>query len=145
MRDLPREALNIEDLRRMARRRLTKAVFEFCDRGSEDEIAMRDNRAALDRIKLLPRVLTDVSGRDPGITLFGKKHALPLLIAPTGFAGWVWYRAESLWRAPRRMPASPLPWRARRAPRWRPCWPRAAAPSGSSFMFGATPRPRWSP
>ena len=94
MRDLPREALNIEDLRRMARRRLTKAVFEFCDRGSEDEIAMRDNRAALDRIKLLPRVLTDVSGRDPGITLFGKKHALPLLIGPTGIAGWVWYRAE---------------------------------------------------
>jgi isopentenyl diphosphate isomerase/L-lactate dehydrogenase-like FMN-dependent dehydrogenase len=39
-------------------------------------------------------VLTDVSGRDPGITLFGKKHALPLLIAPTGIAGWVWYRAE---------------------------------------------------
>jgi FMN-dependent dehydrogenase len=69
MRDLPREALNIEDLRRMARRRLTKAVFEFCDRGSEDEIAMRDNRAALDRIKLLPRMLTDVSGRDPGITV----------------------------------------------------------------------------
>ncbi len=94
MGDLTRKALNIEDLRRMARRRLTKAVFEFCDRGSEDEIAMRDNRAALERIKLLPRVLTDVSGRDPGITLFGKKHALPLLIGPTGIAGWVWYRAE---------------------------------------------------
>ena len=78
----------------MARRRLTKALFEFCDRGSEDEIAMRDNRAALDRIKLLPRVLNDVSGRDPGITLFGRKHALPLLIGPTGIAGWVWYRAE---------------------------------------------------
>lgn len=94
MRDLTREALNIEDLRRMARRRLTKALFEFCDRGSEDEIAMRDNRAALDRIKLLPRVLNDVSARDPGITLFGKRHALPLLIGPTGIAGWVWYRAE---------------------------------------------------
>ena len=94
MSDLTREALNIEDLRRMARRRLTKALFEFCDRGSEDEIAMRDNRAALDRIKLLPRVLTDVSSRDPSITLFGKKHALPLLIGPTGIAGWVWYRAE---------------------------------------------------
>jgi (S)-mandelate dehydrogenase len=94
MSDLTREALNIEDLRRMARRRLTKALFEFCDRGSEDEIAMRDNRAALDRIKLLPRVLNDVSGRDPSITLFGTKHALPLLIGPTGIAGWVWYHAE---------------------------------------------------
>ena len=94
MSDLTRTALNIDDLRRMARRRLTKALFEFADRGSEDEVAMRDNRAALDRIKLLPRVLEDVSGRDPSVTLFGKRHAMPVLIGPTGIAGWVWYRAE---------------------------------------------------
>jgi isopentenyl diphosphate isomerase/L-lactate dehydrogenase-like FMN-dependent dehydrogenase len=94
MKDLNRKALNIEDLRRMARRRLTKALFEFCDRGGEDEVAMRDNRAALERIKLLPRVLNDVSGRDTGVTLFGKHQALPLLVAPTGPAGWVWYRGE---------------------------------------------------
>ena len=56
MADLSRKALNIEDLRRMAKRRLTKALFDFCDKGSEDQIAMRDNRAALDRIKLMPRV-----------------------------------------------------------------------------------------
>lgn len=95
MSDLARKALNIEDLRRMARRRLTKALFEFCDRGSEDEVAMRDNRAALDRIKLLPRVLNDVSDRDTGTSLFGKRHKLPILIAPTGVAGWVWYRGET--------------------------------------------------
>ena len=94
MTDLTRNALNIEDLRRMAKRRLTKALFEFCDRGSEDEVAMRDNRAALDHIKLMPRVLNDVSGRDPAITLFGKSQALPLVIAPTGPAGFVWYRGE---------------------------------------------------
>ena len=40
MSDLNQKALNIEDLRRMARRRLTKALFEFWDRGSEDEVAM---------------------------------------------------------------------------------------------------------
>ncbi|NNE85537.1 MAG: alpha-hydroxy-acid oxidizing protein [Alphaproteobacteria bacterium] len=94
MTDLSRKALNIEDLRRMARRRLTKALFEFSDRGSEDEVAMRDNRASLDRIKLMPRILNDVSGRDPKITLFGKPQALPLLIGPTGPAGFVWYRGE---------------------------------------------------
>lgn len=94
MRDLTHAALNIDDLRRMAKRRLTKALFDFCDRGSEDEIAMRDNRAALDAIKLLPRVLVDTSGRDAGIELFGKKQKLPILIGPTGIAGWVWYRAE---------------------------------------------------
>jgi (S)-mandelate dehydrogenase len=94
MKDLNQKALNIEDLRRMARRRLVRALFEFCDRGSEDEVAMRDNRVALERIKLLPRVLEDVSGRDTSVTLFGKRQALPLLIAPTGPAGWVWYRGE---------------------------------------------------
>jgi L-lactate dehydrogenase (cytochrome)/(S)-mandelate dehydrogenase len=94
MGDPTRSALNIEDLRRMARRRLTRALFEFCDRGSEDEVATRDNRAAIERIKLLPRVLENVSTRDPAITLFGKRQSLPILIGPTGVAGWTWYRAE---------------------------------------------------
>ena len=93
--DLSHKALNIEDLRQMARRRLTKALFEFIDRGSEDDIALRHNRAALERIKLLPRVLNDVSSRDPAITLFGKPQALPLVIGPTGPAGYVWYRGET--------------------------------------------------
>ena len=72
MTDRTRKALNIADLREMARRRLTKSLFDFCDKGSEDQVSMRDNRTALDRIKLMPRVLRDVSRRDPGITLFGK-------------------------------------------------------------------------
>lgn len=95
MTDLSRKALNIEDLRRMARRRLTKAIFEFIDRGSEDDIALRHNRTALERIKLLPRVLNDTSGRDPAITLFGKPQASPLIIGPTGPAGYAWYRGET--------------------------------------------------
>ncbi len=95
MADLSRKALNIEDLRQMARRRLTKALFEFIDRGSEDDIALRHNRAALERIKLLPRVLNDTSTRDPATTLFGKQHALPLVIGPTGPAGYAWYRGET--------------------------------------------------
>ena len=94
MADLSQTALNIEDLRQMARRRLTKALFEFCDRGSEDEVAMRDNRAAIERIKFVPQVLENVSTRDPSITLFGQRQALPILIGPTGVAGWTWYRAE---------------------------------------------------
>ena len=90
----PHRALNIEDLRLMAKRRLTKALFEFCDRGSEDEVAMRNNRSALDNIKLIPRILNDVSDRNTEINLFGKKQSLPLIIGPTGPAGFVWYRGE---------------------------------------------------
>lgn len=95
MTDLSRKALNIEDLRQMARRRLTKALFQFIDRGSEDGIALRHNREALERIKLLSRVLNDTSRRDPAITLFGKPQALPLVIGPTGPAGYAWYRGET--------------------------------------------------
>jgi (S)-mandelate dehydrogenase len=94
MQDLSRKALNIADLRLMAKRRLTKALFDFCDRGSEEEVMMRDNRAILDAIKLLPRQLVDTTQRSPATTLFGKPHGLPLVIGPTGIAGWTWYRAE---------------------------------------------------
>ena len=90
MSNLSRDALNISNLREMARRRLTKSLFDFCDKGSEDQVGMRDSRVALDRIKLMPRILRDVSTRDPGIDLFGKRHDLPLIIGPTGPAGFVW-------------------------------------------------------
>ena len=85
---------NTADLRERARRRLPKGLFEFMDRGNDDEIAVRDNRIALDRIKLKPRVLVDVSKRSQEISLFGKKHRMPVIIAPTGSAGLAWYEGE---------------------------------------------------
>ena len=72
------DALNVHDLRRMAKKRLPKWLFEFVDRGTEDEIALRNNRAAFERIKLKTQVLVDVSKRDQGITLFGKQHGMPI-------------------------------------------------------------------
>ena len=92
---LDKDALNISDLRDLARKRLTKALFDFCDKGSEDQVNMRANRTALENIKFMPRMLRDVSGRESGVTLFGKEHALPLIIGPTGPAGFVWYRGET--------------------------------------------------
>ena len=93
--NLKKSALNIADLRELARKRLTKALFDFCDKGSEDQVNLRANRTALDNIKLMPRMLRDVSKRHPCIKLFGKEHALPLIIGPTGPAGFVWYRGET--------------------------------------------------
>jgi isopentenyl diphosphate isomerase/L-lactate dehydrogenase-like FMN-dependent dehydrogenase len=87
-------AYNVEDLREMARRRLPKGIFEFVDRGNEDEVALRNNRAAFERIKLKPRVLVDVSGRNQEITLFGNRQSMPIAIAPTGSAGLTWYEGE---------------------------------------------------
>ena len=86
--------LNIEDLRLGAKRRLPKAVFEFIDRGSEDESSLRDNRASFERIRLRNKVLVDVSQRSTATELFGKPLSMPLVIAPTGAAGLAWYEGE---------------------------------------------------
>jgi L-lactate dehydrogenase (cytochrome)/(S)-mandelate dehydrogenase len=89
-----RTAYNIADLRRIAKARLPKGVFEFLDRGTEDEVSVYDNLAALKRIKLRPRTLVDVSGRSQAIELFGKRHEMPIAIAPTGSAGLTWFEGE---------------------------------------------------
>ena len=87
-------AYNVADLRAMAQRRVPKGLFEFVDRGNEDEVALRNNRAAFERIKLKPRALVDVSKRTQAITLFGHEQKLPIAIAPTGTAGLMWYEGE---------------------------------------------------
>ena len=87
-------AYNIADLREMARKRLPKGIFEFVDRGAEDEVSLRNNRAAFERIKLAPRTLVDVSNRSQEITLLGQQQKMPIVIAPTGVAGILWHEGE---------------------------------------------------
>jgi isopentenyl diphosphate isomerase/L-lactate dehydrogenase-like FMN-dependent dehydrogenase len=95
MPDLTKKALNIADMRTLARRRLSRGIFEYIDRGTEDEIGINHNQKALKDIKLRPRVLVDVSQRATGIELFGRQRPLPLVIAPTGTTGQVWYKGET--------------------------------------------------
>jgi len=87
-------AYNIYDLRELARKRLPRAFFEFLDRGTEDEVAVRNNRAAFESIKLSPHVLVDVSKRTQETTLFGKPQKMPIGIGPTGVAGLLWHDGE---------------------------------------------------
>ncbi|TIO75058.1 MAG: alpha-hydroxy-acid oxidizing protein [Mesorhizobium sp.] len=76
--------LSVEDFRQLARRRLPKSVFEFVDGGAGQELTLRDNRAGFERIRLLPRVLTDVSRPDLTTTLWSKTYPTPLVISPMG-------------------------------------------------------------
>jgi len=80
-------AINIEDLRRMARARLPRSVFDFFDGGAEEESTLADNRAAFQRVRLLPKVLVDVHAVDTGVELLGVRANLPMAIAPTGAIG----------------------------------------------------------
>ena len=84
----------IADLRDLARRRLPRSVFDFIDGGAEDETTLRDNRAAFERMRLLPRVLNDVSAPQLATTLLGRPVAAPLLVAPMGCCMLAWPEAD---------------------------------------------------
>jgi (S)-mandelate dehydrogenase len=88
------QAYSIADLRRMAERCIPRPIFDFFDGGAEDEVTLRENRAAFERVRLLPRVLVDVSKVDTVVDLLGKRSALPLAIAPTGGISAGRYGAE---------------------------------------------------
>jgi 4-hydroxymandelate oxidase len=60
-------------------------VYEYIAGGAGDEITLRANREAFDRIRLRPRVLVDVSRLDTSITLFGREHSAPVLLAPCAY------------------------------------------------------------
>jgi L-lactate dehydrogenase (cytochrome) len=80
-----RRAANVEDLRRQARRRLPRGVFDYIDGGAEDEVTLGRNVAAFRRLELRPRILRDVATVDPSTTLLGRVLPFPLVLAPTGF------------------------------------------------------------
>ncbi len=88
------QTCSIADLRRLAQRRLPRALFDFYDGGAEDETTLRANRAAFEAVALRPRVLVDVSQVDTRTTVLGAPSALPLAIAPTGVPGFGWPGAD---------------------------------------------------
>lgn len=87
---------NIADLRERARRRLPRGIWEYADRGVEDELGMARNRAGFERIAFKPRVLRGVHAIDTAAMVFGKPSAFPLALAPTGAAGLLWYKGDLL-------------------------------------------------
>ncbi len=86
--------LNIDDIRKVAERRLPRGLFDYVDRGAEDEVALAENRAGFQRLKLVPRAFVDVSARTLSTSLFGDAVPVPFAVAPTGLAGMCWYDGE---------------------------------------------------
>jgi (S)-mandelate dehydrogenase len=85
-RDIAR-ALNIADLRDIARRRLPGFVFEYVEGGAEDEQTLRGNREAFARLRFVPQTLVDTAQRHQRTAILGREAGAPLIIAPTGLNG----------------------------------------------------------
>src|SRR5512140_2384911 len=77
----------IEDLRELHKRRVPKAFFDYCDRGSYAEETLRANRDDMQHIKFRQRILVDVSKRDTSTTILGEPSTMPLMLAPVGLLG----------------------------------------------------------
>jgi (S)-mandelate dehydrogenase len=80
-------AINFDDLRKLAKRRLPKIAYDFIEGGLEDEEGLTRNTNAFRQLRLVPRFGIDVTTRDQATTLFGRTYSMPLGIAPTGLAG----------------------------------------------------------
>ncbi|HVZ09248.1 alpha-hydroxy acid oxidase [Rhodopila sp.] len=80
-------AINIDDLKRMAKRRLPKIMFDFIEGGVEDEVGLRTNAQVFRNVRLVPRYYINTSKRSQKAKLFGREFASPFGIAPTGMAG----------------------------------------------------------
>lgn len=81
------EALNIEDLRSLARRKVPAFALEYVEGGAEDQVTMGDNRDAFRRVRLVPRQLRDVSHIDLSTQFLGRDVQRPFGICPTGYNG----------------------------------------------------------
>ena len=78
---------SIDDLRKMAKRRIPRAIFDYADGGSYQERTLRANAADLDALTFRQRVMVDVSSTSLATTVLGTEISMPLAIAPTGLAG----------------------------------------------------------
>lgn len=77
--------INLLEFEAAARQRLNDNAFDYYASGAHDELTLRDNRAAWERLRLAYRVLVDVSARDSQTTVLGTKLSFPVIVAPTAF------------------------------------------------------------
>jgi L-lactate dehydrogenase (cytochrome) len=85
---------NVADLRRVARRRVPRAVFDYVDGGAWDELTARRNQSDFGALTICPRALVDVSDVDTSTTVLGQPVDVPIIGAPTGLTGLTHHRGE---------------------------------------------------
>jgi L-lactate dehydrogenase (cytochrome) len=89
------KAITIGDLRRVAKRRTPRSVFDYTDGAADDEISLRRARALFRSIEFRPRVLHDVATVDTSTPMLGSPSTQPFAFAPTGFTRMMHHEGES--------------------------------------------------
>ena len=74
---------NVEDFRKLAKKKLPSPIFNYIDGGSDDEVTLKRNTESFNSCDLIPNVLSDVSNIDLSTSVFGKKIDFPLFMSPT--------------------------------------------------------------
>ena len=85
---------DIEDLRRVAERKVPRMFYDYVDSGSWTETTYRNNETDFDRIKLRQRVLVDMDNRSLATSMIGEPVKMAVAMAPTGFTGMMWADGE---------------------------------------------------
>ncbi len=88
-------AVNIADLRELARRRLPRMVFDYIDGGAEDELTLRENSRVFDGVRLRPRCGVALGACALGTRVLGHELELPILLAPVGSSRLFWPHGEA--------------------------------------------------
>jgi L-lactate dehydrogenase (cytochrome) len=92
----PTRVVNIADLRRIAKRRLPRAVFDYIDGGAEAEVTLRENCRAFERVLFRPRCAVATPVCDLSTTVLGTTLALPFVLAPVGSSRMFYPRGEAV-------------------------------------------------
>ena len=92
----PPGVVNVEDLRRQAKRRLPRVVFDYIDGGAEDEVALRANRRAFEEVTLRPRCAVATPTCDLRVSVLGTPLSMPLILAPVGSSRVMYPRGEEI-------------------------------------------------
>src|SRR6266446_3575361 len=92
----PPRVVNIADLRRVAKRRLPRVVFDYIDGGADAELTLRENCRAFDTVTFRPRCAVATSTCDLRTTVLGTPLSMPLVLAPVGSSRMFYPRGEEV-------------------------------------------------
>ena len=85
---------NFKDIRKLAKRRLPRPIFDYIDGAADDELTYARNTESFNSVSLIPNVLRSVKDVDMSTTIFGKKISMPVYCSPTAVQRLFHYQGE---------------------------------------------------